>query len=322
MYNLSQFVLPNGTLSGEGLWKRETLYQGMNGKFVERFYPDRQHSYIFKPLTNGESVDREAWIYRHMLSGFPDIYPALLASSEEGAGEEGWSIFEDLGPLRHEYDVETAMKVVQQIAWWHALPEECREGLSGSGPKPQIEQIAADLMNRRDEAVAVMNEIGEPWELDGMILSFAEGRALPKIKVVSHGDLHLGNYAVAADGRLYIMDWEHAHLNTPFWDLYHLIDMSHPLFPKQVTAEDREKLLTYYVAQSALYGAEWDLGDFIRDYCRFATVFSIWMLLLISGDLKRGDSVWPQERLLAQKEEAIAGLKGCLTSLSLERDSA
>lgn len=320
MDNLSSYVLLDGTLDGGKLWRREPLYQGMNGKVVERFYPSPERSYIFKPLTNAESMDREAWIYRHVLNLFPPVYPRLLVSSEKGAGEAGWSVFEDLGPLRHEYSMELAMEVVKQMAWWHAFPESHWNDLNGQGNKPPIEQISMSLKTRRDEVDALLEEAGSTMRLDGLLRGLAEGEAFLGIRVLSHGDLHLGNYAKGADGKLYIIDWEHVHMNSPFWDLYHLIDMSHPLFPKTLPLSERERLLGYYLKQSAFHGRNWDRNDFIIAYCCFAAVFSLWMLLLISGDLKRGDSVWPEARLRAQRSETMDSLIGCLVRLSLVND--
>ncbi|WP_410771190.1 phosphotransferase [Fontibacillus sp. BL9] len=318
--NWSEYVLPDGTLNGRNLWKRVPLYKGMNGKFVERIYLSPEASYIFKPLTNGESKDRETWIYKHVLNVFPPIYPRLFASSEVGAGEAGWSIFEDLGPLRHSYDLELAREVAEQMACWHAFPEGHWSGLTGPGPKPPIEVIVGDLMARRDEAEAALNKVGGSVSMDWLIRGVTEGLVRTYPRVMSHGDLHLGNYARAADGRMYIIDWEHAHLNTPFWDLYHLIDISHPLFPKRMSMPDREILLDYYLKQCDHFGRKWNREGFIRDYCRFSAVFSLWMLLLISGDLERGDSVWPRDRLLSQKNETEDNLNGCLTRLLFVND--
>ncbi|WP_334077512.1 phosphotransferase [Paenibacillus sanfengchensis] len=322
MVQWSEYVRADGTLDGEKVWRREPLYQGMNGRYVERFYPEKTGpGYIFKPLTNGKNPEREAWIYRHVLDSFPPIYPRLLASSEEGAGEAGWSIFEDLGPLRHEFRLELALEVVKRMAWWHAFPETHWRGLGSSGPKPPIEQIAADVGSRREEMVLLLKEAGlslDPAVLDKLIYGFTEGTFLSTFRVLSHGDLHLGNYAKGANGRLYILDWEHAHLNSPFWDLYHLIDMSHPMFPKRLRRSEREKLLDYYIKQSVYHGRKWDGEEFIQGYCRYAALFSLWMLLLINGDLERGDSVWPKGRLLAQWAETLANLSGCLDRLSLD----
>lgn len=320
MLKWSDYVLTDGTLDEGKIWRREPLYQGINGRFVERFYPEETGpGYIFKPLTNGEHPEREAFVYRYVLHAFPPIFPRLLASSEEGAGKAGWSIFEDLGPLRHEFRLAHAMEVVKRMAWWHAFPETQWRELGSQGPKPPIERIAADVGVRRQELTLLLEEAGlslKPTALDEIIGGLAASAAPLQLRVLSHGDLHLGNYAKGADGRLYILDWEHAHLNTPYWDLYHLIDMSHPVFPKRIRKSEREKLLGYYVKQSVYHGRTWDLEEFMRGYCRYAALFSLWILLLIHGDMERGNGVWPMDRLLAQREETLANLSGCLDRLS------
>ena len=109
--------------------------------------------------------------------------------------------------------------------------------------------------------------------------------------VLSHGDLHLGNYGISQN-KLVILDWEYAHLNTRFWDLYHLIDLSHPLHPKTVTSELRNKILSEYYDQASTYGIETNRASFKNEYYLFSATFSLWMIMLIEGDLKRKDDRW------------------------------
>ncbi|MUG24791.1 phosphotransferase [Paenibacillus macerans] len=314
MGNLCEYVRAEGTLDDSKIWRREPLYRGMNGRFVERFYPAKGQSCIFKPLTNGESIDREIWVYRHVLPFFPPIYPQMLATSGEGKGAAGWAIFEDLGALGHAYRLENALKVAQRMAWWHSLPAAEWSGLSMQGPKPGIEAIAAELLDRQNEAAAVLSELGlgQPAGIFAAARAARAGERFGGPRVLSHGDLHQGNYAVTDEGRLYILDWEHAHLSSPFGDLFHLIDMSHPMFAKRMTASDRERILGEYLGQARLYGAEWERRAFVREYGSFAVLFALWMLLLIQSDLKRAECVWPRERLLAQREETAANLAGCM----------
>lgn len=314
MGNLNEFVRAEGTLDDSKIWRRKPLYQGMNGRFVERFHLVEGQSYIFKPLTNGQSIDREIWVYRHVLPFFPPIYPQVLATSGEGKGAAGWAIFEDLGTLGHTYRLGNALKVAERMAWWHSRPAAKWSGLSMQGPKPGIETIAAELLDRQREAATVLSELGLglPTEIFAEAQRARSGERFGGPRVLSHGDLHQGNYAVTDEGRLYILDWEHAHLSSPFWDLFHLIDMSHPMFAKRMMASDRELILGEYVGQARLYGAGWDRRAFVREYGSFAALFGLWMLLLIQGDLERENGVWPRERLLAQREEAAANLAGCL----------
>jgi thiamine kinase-like enzyme len=319
MRNLDEAVKADGTLDDQRIWRREPMYLGMNGRWVERFYTDPEHSYIFKPLTNGESVDREAWVNRNVLTQLPEIsVPQLLAASPEGKGTEGWTIFEDLGALRHEYRLEYAQAAARQVARLHAAPAEHWPGLTSQGPKPGIEAIAADVLRRREEARAILDEHGLPVQwLDSEVVAAVQAGHGFHIhrQVLSHGDLHLGNYAVTEAGRVILLDWEHAHRNLPYWDLYHLIDMSHPRFPKRMPAEDRMELLETYLDEADLQGLTWTRDVVIWEYARFAAIFSLWMLLLIEGDLQRGGGVWTIEGLLRQREETADSLAGCLELL-------
>ena len=111
-----------------------------------------------------------------------------------------------------------------------------------------------------------------------------EGWDFSNRMVLSHGDLHLGNFAVV-NNKMMVLDWEHTHLTTPFWDLYYLIDLSHPTFPKKMTSEVRNRILHVYVEASNLEGNE---ADFLREYHLFSSAFSVWMCFLIMKDLHRG----------------------------------
>ncbi|WP_055106958.1 phosphotransferase family protein [Paenibacillus ihumii] len=311
------YVSDSGELNDRYVWRREKLYQGMNGRFVERFYPAPERSYIFKPVTHEGNGDREAWVYEHILSSFPPIYPQLLGRSAPGLGEAGWSIFEDLGAIRHRFDVQHALLASEQIAWWHSYPAEHWGNIPEAGQKPGLQQMASDLRERREEAERALEAAGLPRRLAGDILRRLDQTWLSQWageegKVLSHGDLHLGNYAVTDGGELYILDWEHAHLNAPFWDLYYLIDMSHPRYPKQMNRAYREQILQCYLEQSAYYGKTWeDEEAFIAAYSLFAAVFSLWMLLLVANDLEQGSGVWSQTELLAQRGEVMASLRDC-----------
>lgn len=319
MRNLGEAVKADGTLDDNRIWRREPMYQGMNGRWVERFYTHPEHSYIFKPLTNGESVDREAWVNRNILAKLPEITaPKLLAVSLDGKGTRGWTIFEDLGPLRHSYRLEYAQAAARQLARLHAAPAEQWPGLTAQGPKPGIEVIAADVLRRRDEALAVLGGQGLPiqwldWEI---VPAVRDGYGFNvRRQVLSHGDLHLGNYAVTKEGGVVLLDWEHTHRNLPYWDLYHLIDMSHPRFPKAMPVEDRVKLLETYMDEADKQGTPWAREVLVREYAWFAAIFSLWMLLLVESDLRRGGGVWTKEGLLRQREETAKGLTGCLELL-------
>lgn len=75
------------------------------------------------------------------------------------------------------------------------------------------------------------------------------------------------------------------------------------------------ELLETYLDEADLQGLTWTRDVVIWEYARFAAIFSLWMLLLIEGDLQRGGGVWTIEGLLRQREETADSLARCLELL-------
>jgi hypothetical protein len=305
-------VRDNGTLNDEKILKKEILYKGMNGKYVERFFLSPTKSYVFKPLTNNDQLGKEVWVNEHILSSFPDIYPKIVSYSANHQDlEQNWVIFEDLGQLTHVFNEETVFGVTKLIAWWHSLPTEKLEIVPLKGPKPHFQDIVSEVILKKDNFIKLLPLLGIEEKIIFYLFTRLEQSEFSKKMVLSHGDLHLGNYAVA-NNRMVVLDWEHTHLNMPYWDLYHVIDMSHPIFPKQITSEFREQILKIYLDQvnNTVNGEE-----FIQEYHLFSAVFSIWMIMLILKDLKSNDGKWSKEQLENQLKETVSSLKQCVNSL-------
>ncbi|MDP4095328.1 phosphotransferase [Paenibacillus sp. P96] len=317
---LKHYILPDGTLDSQRIWKSEILYTGMNGRHVERFYVSPAESYIFKPLTNDGQKGKERWVYEHLLPSFPPIYPKLLDKSDSDAPDTSWMIFEDLGILHHVYDEELALKVIPHIVWWHGQPTEALQQVPLKGPKPPIGDITADVAAKQTEVETALLSVGVPELTVRSLFELLERQPFTEATVLCHGDLHLGNYTRTKE-RLVVLDWEHVHLNSRLWDLYHLIDMSHPLFPKRMTPSSRNRLLDAYIGQALQTGTVLHPYDFKQEYYLFAAVFSIWMLLLIRSDLERGEGVWPQEALAAQLRETLDSLTQCAEELFYNNES-
>ncbi|QHW31685.1 phosphotransferase [Paenibacillus rhizovicinus] len=352
---ISNVVRPDGTLDEAMIGSRETLYTGMNGQRVERLILASGERVIFKPLTNDSQHGREAWVYTHLLPSFPAIYPRLLAysgwegtdgaqagmafeakaaeddstASASGASKAGgvrWCLFEDLGTLSHAFEVDAAEALMPLIAQWHSLPVEAWLDAPFLGPKPMIEALLQTVLQQ--EAALRTALIGVPFGdelLERVLVPLRDGgEALPaswNLRVLSHGDLHLGNYA-RVNGAVFVLDWEHVHLNSPHWDLYHLLDLSHPVFPKALDASDRERLLDRYLTESEGQGmARMAADGFKQDYARFSAVFSLWMLLLIEKDLaalnraKALPAKWSPEQLARQRTETLDSFVQCAEML-------
>ncbi|AZU64695.1 phosphotransferase [Neobacillus mesonae] len=290
-------VLGDGRLNDEMVCSREILYRGNNGRCVERFYLPSGESYIFKPLTNNAQFGKEVWAHEQVLPLVGAGFPKIISYRVSGEVDLCWLIFEDLGPLSHEFNKESLLAVVRSAVVWHSLPVASFADVPLSGMKLGVEEMRAEVLAGREKFSGV-GLLGPVWSrLESFIFS--------KKQVISHGDLHQGNYALV-DGRLFVLDWEHAHLNLPYWDLYHVIDMAHPVFLKKMTRRLREEALDCYLDG---VGAAVERAAFKKEYYLFAVVFSLWMLLLIEQDLQADEGKWSNEQLERQHDETIAGLE-------------
>ncbi|WP_264739192.1 phosphotransferase family protein [Cytobacillus firmus] len=227
----SNIVTANGTLNDQYILRRENLYQGANGSFVERFFIDASKSYIFKPLTNNTQLGKEVWIFENILAELPLKFPKILSYSVQNKLSNNWIILEDLGTITHTFDSNIALELTALMAKWHSLPAERFSNTPLKGPKPPIEEMANHILQNKEKVFAIfrMHNISE--RLGNIIFSSCTSKPFSAVKVLCHGDLHQGNFGYAGD-KTVVLDWEHCHLNTPFWDLFHLIDISHPDFPK------------------------------------------------------------------------------------------
>ncbi|MEH7481743.1 phosphotransferase [Neobacillus drentensis] len=310
---LNNIVRADGNLNEEIILKKEILYKGMNGRFVERFYLTPSTSYIFKPLTNDGQLGKEVWVHEHILPIFPAIYPKIISYSISERTDLNWMILEDLGPLSHEFNEESVMGVIKWVAWWHSLPIEELGNVPVTGLKPKIEKIVSDVCDRKYEFYRLLPSLKIEEELIEAIFPQLNRLDFLEKKVLTHGDLHTGNFAIVGD-ELKILDWEHTHLNSPYWDLYHLIDMSHPLFPKKITSPLRDRFLESYLN---LVKFEIDRDCFFKEYYLFASAFSMWMILLIQKDLVENCGKWSVVQLNTQLEETVSSLQQCAAALLL-----
>ena len=204
------------------------------------------------------------------------------------------------------------------MAAWHALPVTEWNELPRVGQKPSIRTMLDELQMYRQSTDDLLSRLDMRLSLDWdkistLILTAEE--ELPT--VLCHGDLHPGNMA-EVDGRLVILDWEHAHLNTPLWDVVHLVDLSHPLFPRTVTSTLRERVIDVYLDKLERLGVQVERGSFRRWSGAYAMVFSLWMLRLIDGDLRSEECIWPKEQLRNQWHETAATLEQCKKQMSEE----
>ncbi|TYP70166.1 phosphotransferase [Paenibacillus methanolicus] len=286
--------------------QRTTIYVGLGNRRIERVIGADGARYILKP-EGGDGRERD--IYDRMLAAFPPIYPKLVNRWTDDA-DEGvtWLLFEDLGELMHPHDPALAEEAARRMAWWHSLADRPIDPVPLRGQKPLVSEMAAEVEEKQPLLKAFLLERGMAEAGIDDALRIAGGwRPSDETLVFSHGDLHVGNYA-RVRGELYILDWEHAHWNYRAWDLYHLIDLSHPLYPRPSGLNWREQLLDAYADAAARLGQALDASALRADYYAAAVVFSLWMLGLIQRDLASGGGPWERTKLLAQLDETLGAL--------------
>lgn len=306
----TNIVTANGTLNDRYILRRENLYQGSNGRFVERFFIDETQSYIFKPLTNNTQLGKEVWIFENILSELPLNYPKILSSSVQNKLSNNWIILEDLGNITHTFDSTIALELTALMAKWHSLPAERFCNTELIGPKPAIEEMANHILQNKEKVFTIFRLHNISERLESILFIACTSKSFSAAKVLCHGDLHQGNFGYAG-GKTVVLDWEHCHLNIPNWDLFHLIDMSHPDFPKpdDHTYTLRNKILDCYCEETQISVP--DRVKFKREYYLFSAVFSVWMMLLIQSDLDNQSSKWTAEQLSRQLKETIRNFVEC-----------
>ncbi len=265
-----------------------------------------------------------------------------------------WMIVEDIGVVEHQHSPAVLEQMVDQMAGWHRVEPQYLASLPQTGQKPPLSQAASSLLERWQQVETIMQTLltsmddaeaslassqhsdstALPWsELAKSLLSALQSdiqhvmkRIAAQPAVLLHGDLHAGNYGWNPQGKLIILDWEHSHAGSLFWDLYHLIDLSHPLFPREMTDKLRHQLVERYwnagsevttapahsPHQRAALADYRNLAAFEYDYLLYAMIYSIWMLLLIQSDLQQQPPIWPHALLLAQQYETKQHLQQCL----------
>ncbi|UUZ81576.1 phosphotransferase [Paenibacillus sp. P26] len=143
-------------------------------------------------------------------------------------------------------------------------------------------------MNEEAVILGILREMGltdERIAAAGDILRESGLRGLASETVISHGDLYPLN-VVSREGELIILDWEYIHLNSVYWDLYNLIDITSPSYRRNVVGrENRAAILGDYRSERESLGKRVS-ADFVRGYHYYCAVYSMWILLLIESDMK------------------------------------
>ncbi|OCT13478.1 hypothetical protein A8709_17900 [Paenibacillus pectinilyticus] len=295
---------------------KEIIYVGRNGNRIERVRLELKApitSYIYKPLTNYSSIGKEVWVQEHISSRIPEVrVPQISYYSKSNDPEHYWMVLEDLGEVEHPFGVDVLLKTAELIPYWHRLPKELvPDAFMGHSP------LVNELQLFFEEKSAVMKPILEKHGFTSDELAYIYGDMLTLLPfesetVISHGDLYPLNIA-EIDHELIIFDWEYIHKNSVFWDLYSLMDITSPQYRRPVLDQtSRIDVLTRYLTARQKLEFPTKLS-FIRDYHTFSALYTLWLLVLIEGDLAHDKH--DRSALLQQQQESIGIMKALLNYL-------
>ncbi|NOU63864.1 phosphotransferase [Paenibacillus sp. LMG 31461] len=289
---------------------REVIYVGRNGQKVERIQVnvvDTISSFIYKPLTNYPNKGKEVWLQANLFVRIPEVnIPKILFASQTLEPEKEWMVFEDLGELEHNFSSEMMLKTSEFIPYWHLLPTSLLpEQFEGHTPK--IKEIQRYILAKDRQTRQLFERLGFR---DEHITYFYEDilrqDQFENEIVIAHGDLYPLNIAEMKN-QVYIFDWEYAHTNSVFWDLYTLMDITSPQYRRLVIQEDsRLAILARYISVRENLQSPTQ-GNFISDYHKYSALYSFWLLLLIEEDIAH--ERFEKSALLQQYKETLEILK-------------
>lgn len=300
-----EVVTNQGTLDLSQVIKHEVLYEGRNGKSVVRFWLETEsglQSFIFKPAGYPETVGRELWLQEHLIPHISGVsVPRILASSSLPNSDTYWMVMEDAGRFMHTPSTVLYQEAIDVLPRWHRLSVETLS------PRFQdYEGITPSVLTQSIDTLQPVETFGwlqgsQSEQLQSLITSVkANPPHFFEENIVSHGDYHLGNIGRAHHG-LVVLDWENAHVDCAYCDLYALLDKTHPRFPKPALSNEfRVAMLSRYLRQIDPNGAEHE-SVFMRGYFLYSVLHSLWMLALIERDVHA--DLWDVEPLMIQRRQ-------------------
>lgn len=314
--HLIELVTMDGQLDASRISYKEAIYTARSGNHVERF-SYQGVSYIFKPCS-ATATSREQWAQQNLIPSIQGVkVPLLLASGGTQDPTLDWIIYEDLGSLIHCNHTDDIIRAAAIIPSWQRLPT-VRVPLGVMGHSPYYAQVLKAITIKKHNVNAMLEGIGvSPSAISSWWALLPNWKQfLQDHQVVSHGDYYRLNIAFQNQETI-VLDWEFAHVNSMYWDLYSLMDItSHRYSRIHLDHTDREAALhQYWVNRESIISDE-HYNDFIQGYSVFASIYSVWILTLIETDLQQ--SSVPVDALRRQQQETELVFEQCLEGLNMK----
>ncbi|QGQ96093.1 glycosyltransferase [Paenibacillus psychroresistens] len=297
-------------------FEREYIYQGNNGKFIERWTfnsnTDGTEQFIFKPSTNLKKSRMEQVVEDFLLPNLTVRTPRIIAYSESNDPDCYWIILEDLGVLNHTLNNELIMNGTRAAAEWHQI-SAAEISLPYGGHSPLIGEVLEQIKISTKTWESILIDAGYSAQRIEMLkqLVLEEEGTLFTVNVLSHGDYYPLNLALRGE-ELVIIDWEYVQINSVYWDLYNLLDITSPRYRRPAqTRQVRKEALNAYLEERQKQPTFENLpkDDFIEGYMRYAIYYSLWILTLVEQDIINGR--FDEKNLRSQRDETLNVIFQC-----------
>lgn len=301
---------------------REVIYIGRNGNAVERIrvnIDNKVSSFIYKPLTNYPSIGKEVWVQENISNRIHEVrIPKIHYFSKDEIPEKYWMILEDMGLLEHNFSLEVMKEAAAVIPRWHILTKDLVPD-EFFGHSPRVNNIQAFLISKAVQLrnFFMSNSFTE-CDIDYIYREILLCQHIEGETVISHGDLYPLNIA-RLNNELVIIDWEYININSVYWDIYNLMDITSPMYRRPFLDQSaRLEILAEYTSKRQKLQSPTN-QTFIYDYHRYSALHSIWLLMLIEGDLTQDK--FEKSSLLQQRIETLEILKMALNYLSVTKET-
>jgi len=139
--------------------------------------------------------------------------------------------------------------------------------------------------------------------------------------------MHRGNVLARSDvSTFYVIDWEYAHVDAPFFDLFQWLDATSPTQPLMRLMTRAEGIAAYCAFRYTDLDRESTAmrrmsHHFLLAYLQYAAAHLFWIVLRVGRDATSGRFA-PRQLRLQQWENArgLHGISRTLRSLGMEGD--
>lgn len=270
-------------------------------------------SVVVKIVHNSKLGKRIHDIQMNVVVRLPVLSPPIIATGQMDAGY--WLAFTDVAQISERWSEHRFHEALRALVRVHEVGTRSAAGLGESvSHTPTAKEVFLELQGySASDYIQLLNELSIPPKIYRKLVDlflksadwFTSITQLPL--VLSHGDYHQRNVLFArGTSQPFVIDWEYAHLDIPYFDLFQYLDATSPTEAKSRVGSRLGGLHTYW---DTMWGGVKGPGErrkWVRGYLRYAAIHLLWILIRIHSD--RVNQTFPLYALQRQTVETVHGL--------------